>query len=448
MDRTGTEVEIQPLPEVKSCEAGHSEAKPSEVGRRSGAELPWWFSGGFGRLFAGQAVSVVGSQVTFLAVPIAAVFLLGATPAAMGLLGALDNLPYLLFGLGVGVVVDRFRRRRLMVLGDLVRAATVGSIPLAWAMGVLSFGQLCVVVFVVGICNLVFDVSSQAQMPDLLPAERLVGGNAALQTTTSLATVVGPGLAGQLIGFVGAPVAIVVDAVSYVVSACFIRSIREPESVRPSTDESARSQIVEGLRFVRSDGRLVAIAGGASTMSFAANALLAVFVYYLATRLGMDAASIGTLYMGVGIAGATGAILVPAAAGRVGLGRTMAVLPVIAGLGLLPLPFVVESGVGGLAQGAALVGGALVFGFGMISFSVLAAGLRQTLAPEAARGRVLGTLRFLEWGSMPIGSGVGGAIGQVFGPAAAVEFAGLAFVSGALWILISPLIKMREPVEA
>ena len=403
------------------------------VVRERRLSLPWLLRGGFGRLFAGQAVSILGSQVTFLALPIAAVFLLGATPGAMGLLGALDNLPYLLFGLGVGVVVDRWPRRRLMISADLVRAIAVGTVPLAFALGRLSFGQLCAVVFVVGACNIVFDVAAQAQMPDLVSNERLVTANASLQTTASLSTVVGPGLAGQLIALVGAPTAILVDAGSYAVSALFIGRIREPEAPRTRSEASARAQIAAGLRQVRADRRLVALAGAASTMSLAVNAIFAVWVYYLATRLGWSPASIGLLYTLVGVSGAAGAVLMPALAGRIGVGRVLAAMPLV-----------VAAGASGSVVSAVLVGGSLTFGLGLVSFAVIAAGLRQTLAPPDARGRVLGTLRFFEWGSMPVGSAIGGVLGQAFGPAVTIEFGALAFMTGAGWVVMSPLRRMRS----
>ena len=401
---------------------------------------PWWTSGGFGRLFLGQAVSVVGSQVTFLALPIAAVFLLHASPAAMGLLGALDNLPYLLFGLGVGVLVDRYRRRRLMVSADLVRALAVGSIPISALAGRLTLTQLCVVVFIVGAANIVFDVSAQAQLPDLVAADRLVGANGLLQTTSSLSLVVGPGLAGEIIALLGAPVAILVDSVSYLVSALCIGAIREPEAPRQAAGESMRRQVAEGLRLVRADRRLIAIAGATSTASLAANAMFAVFVYFLVTRFGLGGAAIGFLYMAVGISGAAGAVLVPAAARRVGSGYMLAIMLVVAGVGLLGVALAGQSGFGGPACAAAVVGGSLLFGLGLISFSVLSAGLRQALAPAAARGRVLGTLRFFEWGSMPIGSLIGGLLGEIYGPVAAIEFAGLALIGASVWIVRSPLV--------
>jgi len=415
---------------------------PTEVGRK----LPWWLTDGFGRLFAGQAVSAVGSQVTFLALPIAAVFLLGATPAAMGILGALDNLPYLLFGLGVGVVVDRFRRRKLMIVADLVRAIAVGSVPVAFALGRLGFEQLCVVVFVVGAGNIIFDVAAQAQMPDLLARERLVAGNGTLQTATSLAAVGGPGIAGQLIAFVGAPMAIVLDSISYVVSAVFVSTIREPEAPRTRSEEPMREQIASGLRLVRADVRLVGIAGAAATISLATNALFAVFVYYLAMRAGITPAGIGSLFMAVGVAGAVGAVTMPMLAERIGAGRVLVAMPLAAGLGLAAIPAALE--LAPAVSTSVLVAGSLVFGLAMISFSVLSAGLRQTLAPVEARGRVLGTLRFFEWGTMPIGSLLGGAVGQVFGPVVAIELASAIFACAAIWIVASPLAGMRPAAEA
>lgn len=405
---------------------------------------PWWASGSFGRLLLGQSVSAVGSQVTFIAVPLIAVTLLGATPGAMGLLGALDNLPYLLLGLWVGVFVDRHARRRLMVLSDIIRAVAVVSVPIAAIGGWLTFAQLCVVVFVVGVGNIVFDVSCQAQLPELVDSERTVAANGALQTSTSLAAVGSPGLVGILIRLVGAPVAILVDACSYVVSALSIASIRTPERHRPSEDEATWAQVKEGLSLVRRDSRLVGVAGGAAMLSIAMNAAFAVLMFYLATRLGLDAGMIGFVFLAFGVGGAIGAITVSPVAARVGTGTVLVGGPIVAALGLGLFAVV-----GGSSPASMVVvfAGSVVMGAGMLAFTVLAAGVRQLLAPEHARGRVLGTLRFIEWGSMPLGSVIGGAVGEVFGSIPALVVSAVLLACASVWVLATPLRSLRALPE-
>jgi predicted MFS family arabinose efflux permease len=413
---------------------------PSAIVRtNAGGRLGFGRPTGFARLWFGQAVSVAGTQVTFLALPMAAVIALHATPAQMGLLGALDNLPYLLFGLGVGLVVDRWRRRRLMIIGDLVRAAAVGSVPLAAAAGRLTYEQLLAVVFVVGVCNLLFDIASQAQLPDLVAADRLVEANGRLELNRSLSMVGGPAVAGTLISWLTAPIAIAVDAISYLVSAGSIASIREPEPHRTRSEESARAQILDGLRLVAADRRLVGIAGASAIVSFAMNAMFAVLVYFLANERHMDASAIGVLFTVFGLGGAAGALLSPTIGRHLGVGRVLVLAPAIAGLSVIG--FTLAPGTGspfelGLAIPVAMLG------VGMVGYGVTCAGVRQQLAPADARGRVMGTLRFFEWGTMPLGSLAGGLAGQALGPGAALGMTAAAFLLAGLWVAASPAARL------
>jgi len=406
-------------------------------------QRPWW-AGGFGRLLFGQSVSAVGSQVTFIALPMIAVLSLGATPAAMGLLGAVDNLPYLLIGLWVGVYVDRYSRRRLMVASDLLRALAVVSVPIAAIGGWLSFTQLCVVAFVVGIGNIVFDVSCQAQLPELVPSERLVGANGALQTAGSLSMVGAPGLVGVLIKLIGAPLSMFIDAASYLVSASSVVSIRTPEEHRPSEEGSTWEQIVEGLRLVRSDSRLIGVGGGMAMLSIAMNAAFAVLMFYLVNNLGLDAGMVGLVFLVFGIGGAAGAMVIGPVAKRLGSGTALAISPILGAVGLASITAASAWGLGPSAGLVVAFVGALVMGAGLVGFSVLASGVRQLLAPEQARGRVLGTLRFIEWGSMPLGSLIGGAIGQLFGPIPAILVSAVLLASAVAWIVFTPLHELRE----
>lgn len=408
------------------------------------AKRSWWLSGGFGKLFVGQTVSAVGSQVTFMALPLIAVLTMHADAAAMGVLGALDNLPYLLVGLWVGVFVDRHARRRLMIASDLLRALAVVSVPVAALAGWLTFAQLCVVAFVVGIGNIVFDVSSQAQLPELVDDDRLVAANGALQTSASLAQVASPGLVGVLIRFAGAPVALLMDVASYLVSAVSIRAIRQPEHPRPSPDGSNAQQVAAGLRVVRRDPRLVGIAGGASAISLAMNAAMAVLMLYLAERFGMDAAMIGLVFLAFGVGGGIGAVTVSPAADRLGAGRVLSLSPLVGAVGLVACVVAGTASMPPAWTMVVLFGGAVVMGAGLLGFSVLAAGVRQSLAPAALRGRVLGTLRFLEWGSMPLGSVIGGAVGQAFGAGPALAVSALLVASASVWVVATPLRRLAD----
>jgi predicted MFS family arabinose efflux permease len=296
------------------------------------------------------------------------------------------------------------------------------------------------VVFAVGVFNIVFDVSYQAQLPDLVGAEQLVDANGKLETSRSLSLVVGPGLAGTLVQLLTAPFAIVVDAASYVVSAISIATIHEPESTPGATGQGLRREVADGLRIVAGDRRLVGIAGAAATVSMAMNAWLAVFVYHLVRDLSLDAGAVGLLFVVFGMGGVVGAVSASRLARMIGVGRLLAFTPIVAGLGGLAVAIVGGSG----SILAVKVGGAAaVFGFGLVTFSVTAAGVRQVLAPEALRGRVMATLRFFEWGVMPVGSVVGGLIGEAAGPAAALAVAALVFVSASVWIVASPLRGMR-----
>lgn len=405
---------------------------------------PWWASNGYGRLLGGQAVSAVGSQITFIALPLIAVVSMGAGPGAMGLLGAVDNLPYLLIGLWVGVFVDRHARRRLMVASDLLRAVAVLSVPVAALSGWLTFAQLCVVAFVVGIGNIVFDVACQAQLPELVDDAHLVPANGALQTSASMSMVAAPGLVGLLIKVVGAPVSMLIDVGTYLVSAVSIASIRTPEQHRPSPETSTWEQVREGWRLVLADRRLVGLGGGTAMISMAMNAAMAVMIFFLANQLGLDAGMIGLVFLAFGVGAAIGAMAAGALAGRIGTGNTLLAGPLVAAAGLAV--FAISGTALVTARWAVPLAfvGAVFMGIGMMAFSSLSAGMRQLLAPEAARGKVLGTLRFVELGVMPLGSVIGGAIGQVAGAIPAALVSAVILASAAAWVIATPLRGLRE----
>jgi Na+/melibiose symporter-like transporter len=275
----------------------------------------------------------------------------------------------------------------------------------------------------------------------------MVAANGALQMSASISMVGAPGLVGLLIKAIGAPLAILIDAISYVVSAVSIGSIQQPEEARPSEEGSTWTQVLEGLKLVRDDARLVGIAGGASMLSLAMNAAFAVLMFYLATRLGLDAGVIGLVFLAFGVGGALGAVLTSPIAARFGTGRVLICAPLVGAAGLASFTVAAESGLPLPGTLTAIFAGSVVMGAGLVGFSVLAAGVRQLLAPSQARGRVLGTLRFLEWGSMPLGSVIGGVVGEVFGAAPAILASAALLAGAAAWIIATPLRGLKELPE-
>jgi MFS family permease len=215
-----------------------------------------WHHGEFMKLWAGQTISQIGSQITLLALPLSAILLFDASPFQVGLLSTVEFLPFVIFGLPAGVWVDRLPRKPILVVADLGRFVAVGSIPVAYALDVLRLPQLYVVAFVSGILTVFFDVAYGAYLPSLIPRQRLVEGNSKLEISRSGAQLAGPGLAGLLVQALRAPVAILADAVSYLGSVVFLLAVRNEE---PPVSVPAEGRDTMGGRSARGCGTSCAI---------------------------------------------------------------------------------------------------------------------------------------------------------------------------------------------
>ncbi len=243
----------------------------------------------FRQLWIGDTVSQVGTQLTVLALPVLAVRVLDADELQMGLLGTFEFLAFLVIGLPAGAWVDRWPKKRVLVSGDLVRAVALGSLPLAWALGVLTFTQLLVVALVMGVCTVFFDVAYQSYLPDIVDPGDIGEGNAKLQASQSVAMIGGPALAGGLIRLVGAPLTIALDAVSFVGSALFVRRIRHLDTPPPVTDRRPIVvEVREGLSFVLRDPLLWRITASTSTSNFFSSMTGAMLVIFVLNDLGLS----------------------------------------------------------------------------------------------------------------------------------------------------------------
>ena len=297
----------------------------------------------FLKLWTGQTISVFGTQITILAVPIVAALTLKVSPLEFGLLSTIEFLPVVILSLPAGVWVDRLRRRPILIVGDLVRAISLLSIPIAFVLNVLTIWQLYVVVFVNGCLTVFFDVAYQSYLPSIVERDKLVDGNAKLELTRQSSQRLGPGLAGVLIGILTAPVAILIDAISYAVSAAFMAWIRRPEEPPVPHDEatgpgpSMREEIVVGLRYVTGDRVLRSLAltvAAEYLFSLIADSIL---ILYLVTERGFSAALIGLAFTIGSIGVIVGALVTSRMTKVVGVGRMIVLAAVGSSLSWLPV---------------------------------------------------------------------------------------------------------------
>jgi len=365
---------------------------------------------------------------------------LHATTFQVGALTAVEFSPFVLFGLPAGAIVDRLPRRPVLVIADIGRALALASIPIAYAFDVLSYSQLVVVVFLTGSLTVFFDVAYQSILPALVEREELADGNAKLEISRSAAQTAGPGIAGLLIELIGAATAVTVDAISFVVSALFIRGIRAQEPPVDHVDEASRGlrglgrEIVEGLRYVLGHRTLRLIAGSTATSNFFSSMSMAVFLVYAVRERDYSAGIVGLIFT----IGNLGALIAAFTAQRitraVRLGRAIVLGLLLAQLGMLMLGLAPAS-----HAAAFFVAAWMLFGFGGILYNINQVSLRQAITPHRLQGRMNASMRFMVWGTMPFGSLAGGALGTALGLRVTLVVAGVGGLTAVIWLLGRPV---------
>ena len=411
------------------------------------ASASLWRHRDFNLLWAGESVSAVGSQVTVLALPLVAVLLLDATPLEMGVLSAAAYLPYIAFALVVGVWIDRRTTlRSVMVVSDLARAALVALVPAVAAFGLVSMPVLVVVAFLVGALTLVFNVAYLPYLPRLVHRDLLVDANGRLQASQAIAWVLGMTLAGTLIQVLGAALAMLLDAVSYLFSAVCLVAIRTKEAVTSTTrDESWLEDLRGGLLFVARRPLQRAVAGAAATLNFFGMAQSALIVLFATQSLGLDPAMIG-LAFGVGsVGGILGAVLAPSLARRYGVGRTttLAMVGFPISLAIIPAAALVPDGV----PAAATIALAEFIGAMAVSlFDVMARTILQADTPAEVLGRTGGAMSFVTQSAKPLGALLGGAVAQVVGVETTLWMTAIGGLLVLPWAVLTPL--GREQISA
>lgn len=395
----------------------------------------------FRRLWIGDTVSQAGAAVTVLALPLVAIGPLGASPFEAGLLVMCEYLGFLLLGLPAGAWVDRMRGRRVMIAGDLGRAALLATLPVAAWLNVLTLPQLYAVGFGLSVLTAFFDIAYQSQLPRLVDADRLVAANVALESSRTVTAAAGPGVGGALIAAVTAPVALVVDAASFLVSAVSLSRIRRPDP-KPERVPGARlrDEIAEGLRFVFRDRLLRALTLTAAISNLCGTIGASMLLVLLAGELGMSPFLCGLVFTAEALGGLLGSLLTTRAVARLGETRAMCASVVVSGaLWLAALPFFHADWRYALA--------CVLQGLGwtaFMTFKIASVALRQRVTPAPLLGRVTATVRFVVWGAMPLGALAGGLLGEYAGVRTALWTGGVGELLAVVPLLLVAVRGSRE----
>ena len=404
-----------------------------------------WRNPRFTRLFAATAVSELGTEISGLAIPLSAILALHAGVLEVGVLMALGFVPFALFGLVAGAWVDRVRKRPLLISADILRGATLASVPLAWAGGHLSIGLLYAVAFVVGSLNVLFEIAKQTYAPAVVDRRQLGEANGHLMLAEQGSAVAGPGLGGLLIGAIGAPLAITADALSYLASAGLIAGIKHVEvSAGPPTEGMGRS-IVGGIQFVVRHRLLLPIAVVGSLVTFFSRMVQVVLLVYLAREARLTPAAIGLVFAIAGGGFVLGALAADPVGRRLGITRAATAALVVVACGLV----LVALGPPATAGWWATVG-LFVYGAAAVTWTVNVTTLRQLATPREMLGRVTATMRVVSYSVIPLAAVTGGALGAVIGLRETLAVAAAGAVLAVLAMLASPLPRAQaeQPITS
>ena len=399
----------------------------------------------FRNLWLGQTVSLFGDQITLIALPLAAVLVLDADAAEMGYLTAAELVPHLLFSLPAGAWLERVERRRwLMIASDLARAGLLASIPVAYALDALTFGQLYAVAFLTGTLAVVFDISYMTLYVAVTKREDYVDANSLLNGSRAFSYVAGPSLGGILVQLLSAPAALLADAFSFIGSALFLTRIRAKEPPLEPALGGKWAQVKEGMSFIFRHSILRPSLISVAILNFFNFVFAALFILYATRELGVRS---GTLGIVLG-AGAFGGLLGAAVAGR--LGRRIGIGPsYVLGMVLFPAPLLLVP----LAGGSKALVLAMLFtaeflsAVGVMILDINAGAIITAFTPHRLRSRATGALRFVNYGVRPLGALAGGALGSAFGLRPTLWFAAAAGLLGVLWLIPSPVPRLLELPE-
>ncbi len=407
-----------------------------------------WRHRDFLSLWGAETISQFGTQVSLLALPLVAIIVLEESAFKIAALTSVEFLPFLLFTLPAGVWVDRLRRKPILVLGNVGRAVALLSVPVVYWVGGLTIWQLYVVGFAIGVCTVFFDVAYQSYIPALVGREDVVEANSKLEISRAAAMVAGPGMAGGLVALLTAPVAVLLDAVSYAVSALLLVGIRKQEEAPPRAERrSLRDELGEGLRYVFRHPYQRTMVAMTALSNFFGQVVFSILLVYAVRELDLSVGTIG-IALAIGNLGTLASALTAKRIGdRLGVGRTILLASCLFGPGTLLIAFAPQAYALPL-----IVLAMIVIGFGGILYNVTAISLIQAITPDRILGRANASRRFVVWGVVPLGGFTGGALASTIGLRQTMVVGALGGLLTIVPILISPLrsvgkMSELEPLE-
>ena len=424
-----------------------------------------WRNPNFLKLWTSETISQFGSQFTGLALPLTAIIILNADSTELGILTFAGTIPWLIFGLLVGVWVDRHRKKRIMVTSNILRGSILALIPIAAVLGVitkLGIPFLYAVSFLVGFLQVFFDITYQSYLPSLVHRDQLVEGNRNLQASASTAQVTGPTIAGVVISIITAPIAIAIDASSFFASAFALSRIDHEEVIEEKiTKPSVLADIREGLHVVFSDKRLRMIAGSTGTSNFFSTALGAIVLLYfvlpspdgLGVSRSLVGVTAGIIFSVASVGALIGVAISSRVARRIGVGPAIVGSMLIGGVGAIPYylsgslttsPIFTLAGFSVNWSMLSIMAGQFITFIGVVVYNVNQVSLRQAIVPLRLQGRMNATMRFLVWGTITLGGLAGGLLGTFLGLRTAIGVAVLGGSLAFLWILFSPVRSLKE----
>lgn len=394
----------------------------------------------FRNLWIGQTVSLLGSCISALALPLVAVIALDASAFEVGLLSSLQMIADLVLGLPAGAWIDRMRRKPVLLVTDIARGALLASIPAAWFMGVLSIYQLYAVALAVGALSVFFNIAYQSYLPSVVDSEMLLEGNSKLSASRAVANTVSTGLGGYLIQALSAPYALLLDSISFFLSAFSIMRIKAQEDL-PSSEakQNLGKEIAEGLRAVLGHWLLRATTITSAMLAFAGAISGSIYLVLLVRELGISSGVLGLVFGVSGIAGFAGSLLVGRITSAIGSGRVLVGTPILAGTITVLQPMVQT----GIMLWIVSLTSAVGVGCSVL-FNITQASYRQRFCPPELLGRVSATSYVLVLGAMPIGALLGGVLGELLGIRTTLWIAAVIALLSSLPLIMSPLRSMRE----
>ena len=403
-----------------------------------------WRDANFGVFWTAQSLSQLGAQLGQLAFPVLAVTLLGATEFEVGILNAAGLAAFLLVGLPAGAWVDRWLKRRTMILADLVRMVAISTVPLLWWAGTLQIWHLYVISAVVGVATVFFDVSYQSFVPMLVSARHVGEANSKLEATAQIARIGGPAAGGALLAVVTAPMLFIGQSVGYLLSAVFLARTSDQEQPMSAPGRGTlRAEIREGLAFVVRHELIRRVVLCTAGMNFGSMLVFTLMPVLVLRQLGLGPQGMGIIMSVGAVGGLLGAVSGPWLAGRIGEGRVIPAGALFGSLALLLVPVAAVQADRGTALALLSLS---EFGttFGALVYNIMQLTMRQRVCPPRLLGRMNASIRCVVWGVMPLAALIGGFLGEQLGLVPAIWLGAVVSLVSVAPVLFSPLPGMRK----